>query len=104
MITDMAESIHGRASRLLPLLVAFVNGMSPFVISLLIISPIWAAYLSIAMPLPPLEAAFVVALAVLFMLGMYLGTVSGINWLWAGMRALIIALVTSAIIISLNFL
>jgi predicted membrane protein (TIGR00267 family) len=104
MIKDLAESIHGRASRLLPLLVAFVNGMSPFLISLLIISPIWAAYLSIALPFAPLESAFLVALGVLFTLGIYLGTISGINWFWAGMRALFIALVTSAIIIGLNYL
>ena len=104
MIKDMAESIHGRASRWLPVLVAFVNGMSPFVISLVIISPIWAAYMSFELPLPPLESSFLVALAVLFMLGIYIGTISGFNWFWAGIRALIIALVTSVIIVSLSFL
>lgn len=104
MIRDLDASIHGRASRLLPLFVAFVNGMSPFIISLLIISPIWAAYISIALPLPPLPSAILVALAVLFFLGIYLGRISGIHWIWAGLRALIIALVTGAIIVLLNLL
>ena len=104
MIRNLDTSIHGRASRLLPFFVAFVNGMSPFIISLLIISPIWAAYFSIELPLPPLILSFLVALAVLFFLGIYLGRISDIHWLWAGLRALIVALVTGAIIVILNLL
>ena len=104
MIKDMSGSIHGRASRLLPLFVAFVNGMSPFAISLLIISPIWAAYLSIQLPIPPLQLSFIVALAMLFLLGTYLGKISGVFWLWSGIRALVIALATGGIIVALNLL
>lgn len=104
MIKDMSGSIHARASRLLPLFVAFVNGMAPFTISLLILAPIWAAYLSVQLPLPPLELSFVVALTILFLLGMYLGKISGVFWLWSGIRALVIALATGAIIVALNLL
>jgi predicted membrane protein (TIGR00267 family) len=104
MVKDMSESIHGRASRLLPLFVAFVNGVSPFVISLLIISPIWAAHLSVQLPVPPLELSFSIALTILFLLGMYLGKISGEFWLWSGIRALVIALVTGIIIVGLSLL
>jgi len=104
MINDMSDSIHGRASRLLPLFVAFVNGVSPFVISLLIISPIWAAHLSVQLPIAPLQLSFVIALTILFLLGIYLGKISGVFWLWSGIRALVIALVTGAIIVALNLL
>ena len=104
MMKDMSGSIHDRASRLLPLFVAFVNGISPFVISLLIISPIWAAHLSVQLPIPPLQMSFVIALVILFLLGTYLGKISGVFWLWSGIRALVIALVTGAIIVALNLL
>jgi len=104
MVKDMSESIHARASRVLPLFVAFVNGMSPFVISLLIISPIWAAHLSVQLPIPPLQLSFIIALTILFLLGIYLGRISGVFWLWSGIRALAIALVTGAIIVALNLL
>ena len=104
MIHDLGESVHGRASRLLPLIVAFVNGMSPFVISLIIISPVWAATLSVPLPISPLVLAFLLSLAVLFALGIYLGAISSVNWFWAGTRALLIALVTSVIIVALNYL
>jgi predicted membrane protein (TIGR00267 family) len=103
MIKDLGESVHGRASRLLPVIVATVNGLSPFLISLLIISPIWLARTSFGLPWPPLETSFVVALTALFGLGVYLGAISRVNWIWAGIRALLIALVTSAMIIGLNY-
>lgn len=104
MVKDMSGSIHARASRLLPLFVAFVNGVSPFIISLLIISPIWAAHLSVQLPIPPLQLSFIIALTILFLLGMYLGKISGEFWLWSGIRALVIALATGIIIVALNLL
>lgn len=104
MIKDLSESVHGRASKRLPLFIAFINGLSPFLISLLIISPIWAASLPIALPIPPLVFSFLVALMMLFLLGIFLGRISGLYWLWAGSRALIIALVTCIIIVALKFI
>lgn len=102
MIEDLSQSVHGRATRMLPLVVALVNGLSPFAISLLIISPIWLASLAINLPIAPLQLSIMVALVVLFLLGIYLGRISGVYWLWAGIRALAIALVTGAIIIFLS--
>jgi len=102
MIEDLSQSVHGRATRMLPLVVALVNGLSPFAISLLIVSPIWLASVAIDLPIPPLQLSILVALVVLFMLGIYLGRISGVYWLWAGIRALAIALVTGAIIVFLN--
>ena len=104
MIHDLGESVHGRATRLLPLIVAFVNGMSPFLISLVVISPVWLATLSVTLPLSPLVLAFLLSLAVLFALGIYLGVISSVTWFWAGIRALLIALLTSVIIVGLNYL
>ena len=48
--------------------------------------------------------SFVIALVILFLLGTYLGKISGVFWLWSGIRALVIALVTGAIIVALNLL
>ncbi len=102
MIENLDETIHGRATRVMPLFVALVNGLSPFLVSLLILSPLWAASFSIALPLPPLQMAFGIALVIMFAFGVYLGRISGINWFWAGFRVMLIALVTGAIIVMLN--
>lgn len=102
MVADLGESAYGRAARLLPLVIALVNGLAPFVISLVIISPLWAARLAVNLPIAPLESAFVMALGVIFLLGVFLGRITGAFWLWAGMRTLLVASATVALIFLLS--
>ena len=98
MVSDLGESAHGQAARLVPALIALVNGLAPLLLSLLIISPFWLAdYL----PLAPLPAAIGVAFTAIFFLGVFLGKVSGVFWLWSGLRTLLIALLTCGIILLL---
>jgi predicted membrane protein (TIGR00267 family) len=98
MLKDLDHSTHGQAARLLPFVVAGVNGLSPLVISLVIISPIWAATLPLGLPLDALELALMLAFFILFLLGVFLGRISGMYWLWSGARTLIVAAATSALI------
>lgn len=90
---------HGQAARLVPVVVAAVNGLAPLVIALIIMSPLWLSQGGIELPLPPMEAAIGLAFLILFLLGMFLGTVSGRFWLWSGLRTLGIALLTAAVIL-----
>lgn len=98
MLANLGDSAYGRGARLLPVVIALVNGSAPLVISLLIIAPLWAAQAGWALPLEPLTAALAVALTVLFLLGVYLGHISGAFWLWAGLRTLLVAGVTAALV------
>lgn len=98
MLKDLDDSAHGQAARLLPFLIAVVNGLSPLLISLIIISPLWAATIPLELPIDALELALVLALGILFMLGVFLGRISGTFWLWSGIRTIIIAAATSALI------
>lgn len=98
MITDLAESAHGRAARLIPIAIALVNGLAPFVLALLIIAPLWLSPIFAWIPLQPLEVSILVALVVIFLLGVFLGRVSGRFWLLSGLSTLLIALVTGVII------
>ncbi|MFC1664604.1 hypothetical protein ACFL17_03130 [Pseudomonadota bacterium] len=99
MVTDLDDSAHGQAARLTPIAIALVNGLAPFIISLLIITPLWVPGLSAKMPLQPLESAIAIALILIFLLGVFLGRVSGQFWLFAGLRTLFVALITGAIIL-----
>jgi predicted membrane protein (TIGR00267 family) len=91
MVTDLG-------ARILPMVIAFVNGMAPLTISLFILLPLWLApFLT-----RPLESAFVMALIIIFLLGVYLGQVSQTFWLWAGLRTLLIAGATAALIFTLS--
>ena len=98
MLKDLDDTAHGQAARLLPFLIAVVNGLSPLLISLIIISPLWAATIPLDLPIDPLELALMLALGILFLLGVFLGRISGTFWLWSGIRTLIIAAATSALI------
>jgi predicted membrane protein (TIGR00267 family) len=99
LVRDLADSEHGHAARLLPLLIAAVNGLAPLLIALVIISPLWLAQAGLVLPFPPLETSIALAFAVLFLLGAFLGTISGRFWLWSGVQTLIIAVLTAAIIL-----
>ncbi len=98
MVTDLRNSAHGQAARLLPMFIAFVNGMTPLAISFLILLPLWLAPTVEPFSAFPLESAFAMALIIIFFLGVYLGKVSHTFWLWAGLRTLVIAAATTALI------
>lgn len=98
MAADLIESSHGEAARLVPMLIALVNGSAPLIISLLIILPLWLARAGVALPIAPLHAAVAVALLLLFLLGVFLGRVAGISWFRSGLQTLMIALVTATLI------
>jgi predicted membrane protein (TIGR00267 family) len=91
MGTSLDESHHAQAARWIPWLVALVNGIAPLLIALIVI-------VGIALGLEPLLAAMVVALAIIFLLGVFLGRVGGIFWLWSGLQSLAVALVTVGLI------
>ncbi|MEA3292653.1 MAG: hypothetical protein U9Q71_10185 [Pseudomonadota bacterium] len=99
MITDLKESEHGQSSRFVPILVALVNGLSPLLISLIIITPLWLQVAGVMLPVSPIILAISIALITIFLLGVFLGRVSKTFWLWSGLRALAIAIVTMMIIL-----
>lgn len=98
LVVDLKESDYGRASRYLPLLVALVNGLSPLLLSLVILIPLFLAKQGCALPLSPFSTAIIVGLVCVFAIGVFLGNISKTFWLWSGLRTLVIAMVTVAII------
>ena len=102
LIKKLDGSAHSKAARTVPVFVAIVNGLAPLSMSLIIILPLFLAQTGIRLPWPPLEAATAVAFLTLFLLGAFLGKISGRFWLWSSLRTLVIALITAAIILSLG--
>jgi len=98
MVTSLDESHHARAATWIPWLVALVNGIAPLLIALIIIVPLWLARSGMVLALEPLLAAMAVALLIIFLLGVFLGRVGGIFWLWSGLQSLAVALVTVGLI------
>jgi predicted membrane protein (TIGR00267 family) len=99
LVRDLEDTAHGSAARLVPLLIAAVNGLAPLLMALVVITPLWLVDAGVSLPLGPLESSIVVAFATLFLLGAFLGSISGRFWLWSGLRTLVIALLTAGVIL-----
>ena len=102
MIVKLGRSAHGQATRLVPIMIALVNGLSPLFISVLITLPLWLSSQQIPLPVDPMTASIGVAFVVIFLLGTYIGKIEHSFWLWSGLRAVLIAAVTSAVIIAME--
>lgn len=98
MISNLQDSAHGKAARLVPILIALVNGSAPLVISLLILVPLWLSNAGISLPLPPLYAAIIIALLLVFLLGVFLGRIAGISWMRSGIQTMLVAIMTAVLI------
>jgi predicted membrane protein (TIGR00267 family) len=97
-LTDLNHTRIGRASRTAVVIVALIDGLSPFLAALVVLIPffvvglfpaiIWAYYTSLGM-----------ALLSLFSLGLFLGSISGGNLIRYGLKTVVAGVV--AILISL---
>jgi hypothetical protein len=99
MVEQLDGSTHEHAARIAPVLVALVNGLSPFVIAQAILLPLWFAAAGLSLPAPAVDLGIGVALGLFFLLGVFLGRISGTFWLWSGLWASMLALVTVGLIL-----
>lgn len=99
---DLGHSAHGHAARWVPLLIALVNGAAPLFISLFILLPLWLARADVPLPWLPLHTALGCAIVAVFLLGVFLGRVSGQHWLRSGLQTLFIALLTMGLVLLLE--
>ncbi len=95
MAARMDGSAHGRAARLVPFVIALLNGASPLLVSLAIALPLWLASRGTQFRVDPLGISIALAFAFIFLLGAYLGRISDTFWVWSGVRAVLIAVVTA---------
>ena len=100
LVAPLEESDYSKASQIMPWVIAAVNGLSPFLISLFIITPLWLEDYGTRLPfdMDSFGAAIGFAFLSIFFLGIFLGRISGAFWLWSGLRAVLIGLATAGII------
>ena len=99
VVADLGNTAHGHAARLVPILIALVNGIAPLILALLIMLPLWLSQTEMVLPLAPLELSILIAFLVLFLMGVFLGVMSNRFWLWSGLKMLVIALLTAGMIL-----
>jgi predicted membrane protein (TIGR00267 family) len=99
MLTNLEDTIYGKASRVFA---ALVDGSAPFIASLPSVIPF---YLS-TMGLLPMGLAFTVsiaaALTILFLLGVFLGRLSESNIIYSGVKMVVAGVAVALIALLLN--
>ncbi len=96
-LTDLGETKIGRASRMAVIVVSLVDGLSPFVSSLIVLIPMFIAPL-IGNILVSYALSIAVALVSLFGLGMFLGHISGRSLIGYGLRTTVAGIVAIVIL------
>lgn len=95
-LSDLHDSRIGRASRTAVIVVAVVDGISPFLAALIVLSPFFSAGL-----FPSIDIVYFLAiglsLVTLFGLGLFLGRVSQGNWLVYGLKTILAGLISIGI-------
>jgi predicted membrane protein (TIGR00267 family) len=86
MLIDLKDTIHGEATRYVSLFAALIDGAAPFLASM----PALVPFALSAYRLLPSGIAFPASIAssllTLFLLGVYLGRVSGENLIYSGLK------------------
>jgi predicted membrane protein (TIGR00267 family) len=95
-LTDLGETKIGRASRVAVLIVSLVDGLSPLISSLVVLTPFFFVSRAGGI-LVSYVVSMVLALVCLFVLGMFLGHISGRSLLGYGFRTMIAGVVAIVI-------
>jgi predicted membrane protein (TIGR00267 family) len=95
-LTDLGETKIGRASRVAVIVVSLVDGLSPLVSSLIVLTPFFVVSLIGGIAVSYV-VSMVLALVCLFGLGMFLGHISGRSLIGYGIRTAIAGVVAIVI-------
>lgn len=102
MLVDLENTIYGDASRFVSVFAAIVDGSAPFLSSLPSVLPFALTLLGWI----PLQAAFVISigssLIILFLLGVFLGHISGGNFIYSGIRMVVAGVAVALLALLLN--
>jgi predicted membrane protein (TIGR00267 family) len=102
MAEPIPDSAHGQAARVVPVVIALGNGLSPLLISLAIMTPLWLASSDPAGGDRAVLYGIALAFVAIFALGSLLGRIGHTFWLWSGIRAVLIGAITCGVILGVR--
>jgi predicted membrane protein (TIGR00267 family) len=104
MLCDMSDTMYARASKTTTIVVAVIDGASPAVTALIIVSPLFLVPFGILYYTTAFMLAIVVCMVLLFLLGLFLGHVSRKNMWIYGAKTLAAGIVTALLVLLISII
>jgi predicted membrane protein (TIGR00267 family) len=102
MLVDLDDTIYGQASRFVSVFAAIVDGSAPFLASLPSVIPFAIGLVDIMSIEIAFQASMAASLAILFLLGVFLGRVSRTNIVYSGIKMVVAGVIVAVLALLLN--
>lgn len=102
MVTSLHSTSQAQVAQFIPIWIALINGLFPFLLISFITAPLWLTLLQWYIFSQPIGSTIILSLLSLFMLGVYAGSISGTAKLWSGVRTLLIGVAIAIIVLVLT--
>jgi len=97
MLTDLGNTMHGKASHFASVWTALVDAISPFMAAMISLLPFFFASVNLIPASSAAVASVILIMGMIFSLGMFLGRISKENILLSGVRTLAAGILTALI-------
>jgi len=95
MLTDLKDGIHGKSHRFATIFAAVVDGVSPAIAAMCVISPFFLVSFGLISSEIAFYSAIVLTLSILTLLGVYLAKISDESMIKYGIQMLVVGLITA---------
>ena len=104
MLSDMKKGLHGRSHRFATIFAAVVDGGSPALAAMVVVSPFFIVNFGIISAELAFFACVIITLIILSLLGVYLAKISDESMIKYGIQMLIVGLVTAFLCVGTSIL
>ena len=104
MLKDMKKGLHGKSHRFATIFAALVDGASPALAAMLVISPFFLANFQIISYVIAFFSCIALTMIILILLGVYLARVSDESMIKYGIQMLIVGLITAFLCVGTSIL
>jgi predicted membrane protein (TIGR00267 family) len=102
MLTNLEDTIYGKASRFVSVFAALVDGSAPFIASLPSVIPFYLSTMGLLSMGLAFTVSIAAALTILFLLGVFLGRLSESNIIYSGVKMVVAGVAVALIALLLN--
>lgn len=104
MLTDMSNGIHGKSHRFAAVFAAIVDGVSPALAAMIVISPFFISNFGLITAEVAFFSTIGLTLIVLSLLGVYLARISDESMIKYGLQMLLVGIITAALCVATSIL